>query len=118
MPLVIFYNADLALVEDWVAAQPAVAGAARAVVADERALVYEALGTTRQDPVRLVAKSVVGGMKSLAKGMVPKATRADMLRLGADVAVGADGEILLLHRATSPDDRLPVEQLLTAAGRG
>jgi hypothetical protein len=45
---------------------------------------------------------------------VPKLTRADMLRLGADAAVDASGEIVLLHVASSPDDRLPIEDLIDA----
>ena len=84
------------------------------VLADPRAEVYEALGTKRTSPVPLVARSLAGGLRSLREGMLPRATRADMLRLGADVAVGPDGEIALLHVATSADDRLPPEELIAA----
>ena len=38
-----------------------------------------------------------------------------MLRLGADVVVDADGNIVLLHRAASADDRLPPAELIEAA---
>jgi hypothetical protein len=117
IPLVVFYNADLELVQEWADAHPDVAAGMR-VVADRKGEVYRALGTKRSDPVRLVGGSLVAGLKSARRGLLPKATRADMLRLGADAAVDADGEIVLLHIASSPDDRLPVEELLTAAGRG
>jgi hypothetical protein len=39
-----------------------------------------------------------------------------MLRLGADVAVRADGEIAALHRARNPDDRLAISDLVAALG--
>jgi hypothetical protein len=84
------------------------------VLADPEAEVFKALGTKRQSPGPLVAKSMVGGLKSLSQGMVPRATKADMLRLGADAAVDADGEIVLLHIATSADDRMATEELLAA----
>jgi hypothetical protein len=84
------------------------------VLADPRAEVYKALGTRRQSPVPLVTKSLAGGLRSLREGMLPRATRADMLRLGADAAVDADGEIVLLHLADSPDDRLPPRELVAA----
>jgi hypothetical protein len=84
------------------------------VLSDPRAEVYKALGTRRQSPVPLVAKSLAGGLRSLREGMLPRATRADMLRLGADAAVDGNGEILLLHLAESADDRLPPEELIAA----
>ena len=111
--LVLFYNADLSLVQEWVDSHGDVAAGLR-VVADEKAVVYRALGTRRQDPVRLIGGSVLAGLKSARQGLVPKLTRADMLRLGADVAVDASGEIVLLHLASSPDDRLPIEDLVDA----
>jgi hypothetical protein len=111
MPLVVFYNADLSLVQEWADAHPDVAGRMR-VVADRRGEVYRALGTRRQDPVRLMTSSIGPGLKSLRQGLLPKATRADMLRLGADVAIDAEGEITRLHLASSPDDRLGPEELL------
>lgn len=110
--VVIAYNAGLRLVEGWRSRSEMPDDLI--VVADPDAQVYEALGTRRTDPVTLVAKSIVGGLKSARRGMVPKASRADMLRLGADVAVRADGEIALLHLAAGPDDRLPVEDLVAA----
>ncbi len=113
--LVLFYNADLPLVQEWVDAHPDVADGLR-VVADEKAVVYRALGTRRQDPVRLLGGSVLAGLKSARQGLVPKLTRADMLRLGADAAVDAAGNIVLPHVASSPDDRLPIEDLIGALG--
>ena len=84
------------------------------VLADPRAEVFNALGTKRTSAGPLVARSVVGGLKSLREGMVPRATRADMLRLGADAAVDADGEIVLLHIATGADDRRDPRELIAA----
>ena len=84
------------------------------VLADPRAEVFKALGTQRQSPVKLVTTQALPALKSLREGMLPRATKADMLRLGADAAVDAEGEIVLLHVATSADDRLPPEQLAAA----
>ena len=84
------------------------------VAADPKAQLYKDLGTERQGPVTLVVRSLVGGLKSAREGLFAKPTRADMLRLGADVAVDADGNIALLHRAAGADDRLPVHDLLGA----
>lgn len=106
--LVIFYNAKPALLEAH--EMPA----ALHVLADPRRAVYDPLGTTRMSKLALVTTQIVPGAKALAKGEIPQATRSDMQRLGADVAVGADGEIALLHRATSPDDRLDPAELIAA----
>jgi hypothetical protein len=84
------------------------------VLADPRRRVYDPLGTTRISWLSLGLSSVGSGVKALAAGELPKATRADMQRLGADAVVRADGEIALLHRATSPDDRLDPAGLIAA----
>jgi hypothetical protein len=84
------------------------------VLADPRRQVYDPLGTTRIAWLSLGLSSVEAGVRALAAGELPKATRADMQRLGADAAVRADGEIALLHRATSPDDRLDPADLIAA----
>src|SRR4051794_41928072 len=83
MPLVIFYNADLSVAQEWADEHPEVAGAVRAVVADRRGEVYRALGTKRTDPVRLIGRSLLAGAKSARHGILPTATKADMLRLRA-----------------------------------
>ena len=118
MPLVVFYNADISVAQEWADGHPDIAAAVRAVVADRRAEVYSPLGTKRTDPVRLIGGSVVAGLKSARRGLLPRATRADMLRLGADAVVDAEGEVVFLHLADSPDDRVAPGQLLTAAARG
>jgi hypothetical protein len=110
--LVVFFNAHPDLVGKW--ADSADLPDDVRVVADPDAELYEELGTTRQDPVRLMAKAVVGGLKSAREGIFAKPTSADMLRLGADVAVDAEGNIALLHLASGPDDRVPVERLVAA----
>lgn len=110
--LLVAFNADVALVEAWVRETDPPGGVL--VGADPDAELYEALGTTRQGVVPLLAKSMLGGLRSARQGMLPSATRADMQRLGADVAVRADGEIALLHLAQSADDRIGPEPLLAA----
>lgn len=102
--LVVFANAKLEVAREY----------EMDVLADPRAQVYEALGTKRASPGSLIARSLTGGVRALGKGMLPRATRADMLRLGADAAVGADGEIALLHIAGSADDRLEPADLVAA----
>lgn len=106
------FNADAEMVDSW--RRKADLPEAVLVVADPEASLYRELGTERQDPVSLVLKSIKGGIRSAGQGLLPRATRTDMLRLGADVAVDANGDITLLHRATGADDRLPVERLVEA----
>ena len=110
--LVVAYNADPKLVGAWV--REAEPPDDVLVGADPDAVLYEELGTTRQGWAPLMAKSLVGGLKSAKEGIMPHATRADMQRLGADVAIRADGEIALLHLASSPDDRVEPEELIAA----
>ncbi|MEA2124238.1 MAG: hypothetical protein QOI80_1020 [Solirubrobacteraceae bacterium] len=106
--LVVFYNAKLDVLRGQNLPD------ALHVLADPRRQVYKPLGTTRMSAVGLVTSQIGPGLKALAKGEVAKATRADMQRLGADVAVRADGEIALLHVATSPDDRADPADLIAA----
>lgn len=106
------FNADVKMVADWERA--AGLPAEVLVVADPEASLYRDLGTERQDPISLIVRSVTGGIRSARQGLLPRATRADMLRLGADVAVDANGDVALLHRASGPDDRLPIERLVAA----
>lgn len=110
--LLVAFNADRPLVEEW--AREAEPPDGVLVGADPGAVLYEALGTTRQGVVPLLAKSMLGGLRSATQGMFPHQTRADMQRLGADVAVRADGEIALLHLAESADDRIGPEALIAA----
>lgn len=84
------------------------------MLADRRAEVFEAIGTERASAVGLITRSLGGAVRSLREGMLPHATKADMLRLGADAAVDAQGEVVLLHLAKSADDRLPPERLIAA----
>ena len=61
-----------------------------------------------------LATGILPALRAAADGHLPSLTSADMQRLGADAAVDADGEIVLLHRATSPDDRLDPAALQAA----
>jgi hypothetical protein len=111
--LVIVFNADAQMVADWKRSVDLPADGVH-VVADPGAELYRALGTDRLDPVRMLLRGFKGAIRSAREGLWAKPTRADMLRLGADVAVDANGNVALIHRATSPDDRLPTERLLEA----
>lgn len=113
--LVVFFNAKPELVESWRESDPIPEGIA--VLADPRARLYTALGTVRRDSALGLARgSLRPSVKAIASGRLPKLTSADMLRLGADVAVRDDGEIARLHRAATPDDRVELAELVAALG--
>lgn len=111
--MVVFYNAHPKLVAAW-REQADDLPEDLVVVSDPDASLYEDLGTERASAAKLLVGGIVPGLKALREGRVAKATKADMQRLGADVAVGADGEIARLHLASSPDDRLPFGELVAA----
>lgn len=112
--MVIFFNAELPLVESWRGRDDEIPDDLPAL-ADPEAIVYKALGTKRAgNYVSLMRGSIGPVLKSAREGRFARATSADMLRLGADVAVRADGEIAKLHLAGSPDDRLPISDLVAA----
>jgi hypothetical protein len=111
--IVLFYNAHPKLVAAW-RRQATDVPADIVVVSDPDATLYESLGTKRTNPVTLAAKSAVAGLRAIRAGRMPKATSADMLRLGADVAVRADGTIARLHLADAPEDRVPFRELVSA----
>lgn len=107
MRLVVFFNAKLEVARE--AGLPADV----TVLADPRRHVYDALGTKRISKLALL-KSLPAGLDAARRGRLPHLTRSDMQRLGADVAVRADGEIARLHVATSPADRLATAELIAA----
>lgn len=109
--IVLFYNAHPKLVAAW-RRQAEDVPADLVVVADPDASLYEGLGTQRTNAAALAVRSIGSGMRAIASGRMPKATSADMLRLGADVAVRPDGTIAKLHLASSPADRLPLAELV------
>ena len=84
------------------------------VAADPEAQLYKDLGTARHNPVTLIIRSFKGAWQSAREGLFATPSRSDMLQLGADVAVDSDGNMALLHRADSADDRLPTSDLLAA----
>lgn len=114
--LVVFYNAELELIESWRRRTEGFPGEV-AVLADPRAALYDELGTIRRgNYLSLTRGSFGAALKSAAHGRIPRATSADMLRLGADAAVRPDGEIATLHRATAPQDRVPMAALVASLG--
>ena len=86
------------------------------VLADPRRQVYDPLGTVRVSKLKLMT-GVVPALRALAEGHVPSLTRSDMQRLGADAVVDAEGEIVFLHAASSPDDRVDPRRLTAALER-
>ncbi len=111
--LVVFYNAGMELLQEW-RGKGADLPDDLQVLADPEAELYEALGTTRVGYGKLLAGSVGGAVRSAREGRFPRLTATDMQRLGADVAVRPDGEIAKLHLASSPEDRIPVAELVAA----
>jgi hypothetical protein len=112
--MVIFFNAPLRMVEAWRRGVDWLPDEID-VVADPDATLYDALGTQRKSGYLSLMRGQVGpALKSAREGKFAHLTRADMLRLGADVAIGADGEILKLHLATSPEDRIEMRELVAA----
>ena len=112
--LVVFYNAGIGLIETWQRHADGLPDDL-VVVADARATLYKDLGTRRKSGYLSLLRGSVGpALTSARQGILPKPTRADMLRLGADAAVGPDGEIVTLHLAETPDDRVPMTELVAA----
>jgi hypothetical protein len=110
--LVIFFNASAELVASW-RADASEIPADVPVVADPTATLYDGLGTVRRSNYLSLARGSVGAViRSASQGRLPHATSADMLRLGADAAVRADGEIARLHLASTPDDRVALPELV------
>jgi hypothetical protein len=110
--LVVFFQAAAWIAEKWVDDTPAVPRDLT-VLADESGDLYRGLGTNRPGWLKLI---VGGGAEPMrrarAAGFRARATRSDMRRLGADIVVGADGEIRFLHLAETPDDRVDPSDLL------
>jgi hypothetical protein len=111
---VIFFNAELPMVEAWRRKTDWIWDDV-SVLADPEATVYKALGTNRPRTYAGLMRGSVGALaKSAREGKFARITSADMLRLGADVAVRPDGSIAKLHLASSPDDRIAVSELQAA----
>ena len=103
----VFFNARLEV------AREAELPDAVTVLADPRRQVYDALGTRRISKLALLT-SLPAGLDAALHGRLPHLTKSDMQRLGADVAVRADGEIARLHVASGPSDRVAVSELIAA----
>ena len=112
--IVVFYAADLELVESW-RHRAAEIPRDLPVLADPEAGVYRRLELRRSGSYLQLARGGLGPVIASAReGRIPRPTRADMLQLGGDAAVGPDGEIAQLHRAGSPDDRIALRDLVDA----
>jgi hypothetical protein len=111
--VVVFFNAPLEVIRDWRRRADDVP-ADLEVIADPDALVYKALGTVRKSVGSMLASTPGAVLKAARAGRLPRLTRTDMLRQGADAAVRADGEIAKLHLAQAPADRLETADLVAS----
>lgn len=108
--LIVFFPVPAAHLDDWRRHEPDLAHLP--AVADEECVVYEALGTRRTSYLHLARRNTATTVREVLRGNAPRLTSADMLRLGADAVVGADGRIAALHVGTDAADRMPVDRLL------
>jgi peroxiredoxin len=118
--IVLFFNADLAYTRMWVAksVEEGHLPADLQVAVDSDAELYEAIGTVR----RGLVGSLVGGLRQTlgslwrSRAHIGKwrLTSNDMLRMGADVAVRADGTIALRHVCADPEDRADPHHVVAA----
>ena len=86
-----------------------------ATLADPAHALYRALGAGRpRVPLWMFHPRVLlTGVAALCRGRRPRFTRGDDgLQLGIDAIVAADGEIVLLHWASSASDRLAPAELV------
>lgn len=102
--IVVFFPTPLSHVEAWRAAHPEMAHLV--AVADPDVALYGPLGTKRVSLWHLARRNTRSTLRELRRGNAPKLTRADMLRLGADVVVDANGSISRLHLCDDATDRL------------
>ncbi|MCW2925126.1 MAG: AhpC/TSA antioxidant enzyme, partial [Thermoleophilia bacterium] len=87
------------------------------VVADADQSLYDAFGTLRLErarDLRVRARNLLTtGLRHVLRGGRLKRPGQDLLQLGGDAVVDADGQVAWLHRAARPDDRVPVDELAT-----
>lgn len=114
--VVLFFNAGVAYTTTWVERAKASGDlpADLRVAMDPDAALYRELGTVRGRVLDEVGQTL--GSLWRARGHVRRwrLTRNDMLRMGADVVVAADGTILLRHLCRNPEDRAAPSRLVAA----
>jgi peroxiredoxin len=105
--VVLFFNSGVEYTQKWT--EQAVAGGQLpgdlTVAIDPAATLYEELGTIRSGMVEHPAKVLGSLWRARSHIGQWRLTPNDMLRMGADVAVRADGEIALRHICRDPEDR-------------
>lgn len=84
------------------------------IACDPDAILYDALGTIRGELVDQLRHQLGSLWRARADVRKWRLTRSDMLRMGADVAVGPDGTIALKHICTGPEDRADPRAVLAA----
>ncbi len=85
------------------------------VVTDVDRELYRALGVERGTRRQVWSLGTLKMYAQLVRsGRKLRRTHEDILQLGADVVVGADGTIIKLFRPASPDARPDVDELLAA----
>ena len=84
-------------------------------LADPSRSLYGALGASRpRIPLWVLQpRTLLAGLAALGRGSRPTLAKGDdPLQLGIDAIVARDGEIVVLHRATSASDRLAPAELV------
>ena len=110
--IAVFFQADPDYVDMWFAKSSLPQDLP--VASDPDAELYTALGTVRASWRTLLLGSPKPMIEAWRNGHRPLASGQDYQRMGADVAVRADGEVALLHVCKVATDRVPTQQLVAA----
>lgn len=83
------------------------------VLSDPSRQLYEAFGL-RSRPLRYLfdRTTMVSYLRGLVHRRVPRLRDADFHQLGGDVVLNGAGDVVFVHRSSTPADRPPVELLL------
>jgi len=88
------------------------------VLSDPGRRAYQALGLQEGPSHRIFGLATIWTyVRSLFQGRWPRVPRANVLQLGGDVIIDANGIIAFLYKSRDPADRPPVAMLLDAVRR-
>jgi hypothetical protein len=110
--IAVFFQADPAYVDMWFPRSTLPPDLP--VASDPDAGLYRDLGTMRASWRTLLLGSPRPMIEAWRNGYRPTASGQDYQRMGADVAVTADGEVALLHVCKDATDRVPTADLVAA----
>lgn len=86
-----------------------------AVVTSEDRAAYRAYGFRRGSVLRVWGpKAISAYVGLLRKGRKVERPTEDTLQLGGDVVVDREGRVAYLYRGSGPDDRPPIDELVSA----